>query len=79
MNNKPVFDFSEFRSDDDFATFVADIQDCKESGERFFMCKESALNRAFSKIHLEGTIKGYLTGFVASLIFVGVLSFFKGK
>lgn len=27
-----------FRTDDDFGSFVADVEECKEHGEAFYMC-----------------------------------------
>ena len=41
-----------FRTNEDFGGFVADMEQCKENGEAFYMCHEGSLNDVLNKTRL---------------------------
>lgn len=58
---KKIWGLSEFRNDDDFGRLVEDLEHCKATGEPFYLCKESTIDKAFEHAKWCG-VAGAITG-----------------
>ena len=63
-------DLPEFRTDDDFAEFVASVEECRATNQAFYMCKEGALRRVLVRTYKQGMKTGYFAGGLTTLMLV---------
>lgn len=49
-------------NDDDFGTFISEVERCKKTGEPFYMCPRNKLEKELLMEHDRGFFKGLLIG-----------------